>query len=186
MNKMGSAQFQNMMQQGRYSLQEVVSGIQEIARVSDYLIKINSLMKSIVVQSNFLSMKALEMVHIGDDAGRGLALVAHEARSLAEFSNKQSNAIGNVFVEIKESLDKISCSTNKVLCSFGEISRGAETDGEQETDSRSAIEAHNASGHALQATVTEQVNKAVEVANELTRIKEDISSLVQSVSRLGV
>jgi len=161
-----------LMRQGKYNLQEVVSEIQEIARVSEGLVKINSLVTSIASHANFLSIKAAEEVHArGRDTG--MALVAHEAYKLAEFSNKQSKAIWNMFMEIKESLDKINCSTSKILNSFGVIDHGIMTDGEQKDDI-----------HAFRVTETGQVGKAAEVVNELAKMSKNISSLVQSVSRV--
>jgi len=161
MNKMGSmANFPNMARQSRNSLQEVASGMQEIARVYEDLMKINSLMKSISTHSNFLSMKALELIHAGD-ADRGLAIIAHEARGLAEFADKQSKAIGNMLAEINESICKIGCSATMEAQGRGNSS-------------------------ALLAAGTEQVSKALEVVSELDKIKENLSLLAQSVSRFKV
>jgi len=158
MNAMGSAaHFQNMTLQGRYSLQEVASEIQEIARVYEDIVKINSLMKSIATQSNLLSMKALEMIQ-GGEADRGSAL-AREACELAEFSSKLSKIIATMFEDVKESINKISYSTSKALGS---------------------------SGGAGRAAGTEQAGKAAEAAAEFARIRDNISLLAQAVSRLNI
>ena len=161
MNKMGSmANFPNMARQSRNSLQEVASGMQEIARVYEDLMKINSLMKSIGSHSNFLSMKALELIHAGD-ADRGLAIVAHEARGLAEFASEQSETIGNMLADIKESICNIGYSATMEAQGRGNSS-------------------------ALLDAGTEHVNKALEAVVELDKIKENLSLLVQSVSRFKV
>jgi len=157
----------SLPRQGRYGLQEVVSEIQEIARSSEKLVEINSLMMNIASQANFLSLKAVEAIRSGN-VDNGLAIVAHEAYKLAEFSNEQTKANWHMFTEIKESIGKINGSINKVLNSFGEV-----------TQSCGSIPALRAAGIG-------QVNKAAEVVTELARMNENISFLLQSVSRLKI
>jgi len=171
MNKMDNAR---LMRQGQYNLQDVVSEIQEVASVSEKLIKINSLMMSIASQANFLSVKVTEGVHArGTD--EGLTLVAHEAYKLAEFSNDQSEAIWNMFSEIREYIGKINCSTNKVLGNLGVIEQGVMAAGEQ----RDSI-------HVFRAAGIGQSNNAAEIVDELGRMSESLSSLTLSVLRLKV
>ena len=125
---------------GKNSLQEVVSDIQEIARESEGLLEINSVMESIAGQTNLLSMNAaIEAAHAGD-AGRGFAVVADEIRKLAESSSEQSKVIGNVLKKIKESMDKITRSTDNVLNKFEAIDHGVRTVAEQEEVIRNAME----------------------------------------------
>jgi len=178
MNKMNNT---CLTRQGRYSLQDVVSEIHEIASVSEKFIKINSLIMNIAGQANFLSARVAEEVHArGID--EGLVLIAHEAYNLAEFSNEQSKAIWHMFTEIKESVDKINCSTDKVLNNFGVIDQGVRTAGEQEDIIHSTMKVQSCGNiHAPWAAGTGQVNKAAEVFKELEKMNESISSLTQSV-----
>jgi len=148
---------------GKVSLQEVASDIQEIARESEGLLEINAVMENIASQTNLLSMNAaIEAAHAGD-AGRGFAVVADEIRKLAESSSEQSKIIGDVLKKIKESIDKIGRSTDKVLNRFEAIDQGVKTVAEQEEQIRNAMEEQRqgsqqvlqASGHV--GDITQQV-----------------------------
>ncbi|GHV70887.1 methyl-accepting chemotaxis protein [Spirochaetia bacterium] len=125
---------------GRGGLQEVAADIQEIARESAGLLEINAVMENIASQTNLLSMNAaIEAAHAGE-AGKGFAVVASEIRKLAESSSTQSKTIGAVLKKIKESIDKITVSTNNVLQKFEAIDSGVKTVAEQESNIRNAME----------------------------------------------
>jgi methyl-accepting chemotaxis protein len=125
---------------GRGGLQEVASDIQEIARESEGLLEINSVMENIASQTNLLSMNAaIEAAHAGE-AGKGFAVVADEIRKLAESSSEQSKTIGNVLKKIKNSIDKITHSTENVLTKFEAIDSGIKTVADQEENIRNAME----------------------------------------------
>ena len=131
---------QDSSESGKSSLQGVASDIQEIARESEGLLEINSVMENIASQTNLLSMNAaIEAAHAGD-AGRGFAVVADEIRKLAESSGEQSKTIGTVLKKIKESIDKITRSTDSVLNKFEAIERGVEVVSEQSETIRNAME----------------------------------------------
>ena len=106
---------------GRTGLDEVSSDILEIARESEGLLNINSVMESISSQTNLLSMNAaIEAAHAGE-AGRGFAVVAGEIRKLAENSSQQSKTISTVLVKIKSAIDKMTISTRNVMDKFEAI-----------------------------------------------------------------
>ena len=109
---------------GRNGLQEVAANIHEIARESEGLMEINSVMENIASQTNLLSMNAaIEAAHAGE-AGKGFAVVADEIRKLAESSSEQSKTIGSVLKKIKSSIDKITKSTENVLLKFEAMDHG--------------------------------------------------------------
>jgi len=125
---------------GKSSLNEVAADIQEIARESEGLLEINAVMENIASQTNLLSMNAaIEAAHAGE-AGKGFAVVADEIRKLAESSSEQSKTIGTVLKKIKESIDKITKSTDNVLLKFDAIDSGVKTVAQQADSIRTAME----------------------------------------------
>ena len=146
---------------GRTGLADVAADIQEIARESEGLLEINSVMENIASQTNLLSMNAaIEAAHAGD-AGRGFAVVAGEIRKLAESSGNQSKTISGVLKKIKESIDKITRSTNNVLAKFEAIGSGVRTVSDQEENIRNAMEE--------QGSGSKQILEAIGQLNEITR-----------------
>ena len=146
---------------GRTGLEDVAADIQEIARESEGLLEINSVMENISSQTNLLSMNAaIEAAHAGD-AGKGFAVVADEIRKLAESSSEQSKTISTVLKKIKESIDKITVSTDNVIKKFEAIDTGVRTVADQEGNIRSAMEE--------QGEGSKQVLEAIGKVNEITQ-----------------
>jgi methyl-accepting chemotaxis protein len=146
---------------GRGGLSEVAEDIQEIARESEGLMEINSVMQNIASQTNLLSMNAaIEAAHAGE-AGKGFAVVADEIRKLAESSSEQSKTIGNVLKKIKESIDKITHSTGNVLNKFEAIDSSVKIVAQQEENIRHAMEE--------QGIGSKQILEGVGQVNEITR-----------------
>jgi methyl-accepting chemotaxis protein len=147
---------------GRSGLQEVARDIREIAQESEGLLEINSVVENIASQTNLLSMNAaIEAAHAGE-AGKGFAIVAEEIRKLAESSAEQSKTISSVLKKIKESIDKITKSTEQVLTRFEAISEGVQTVTIQEENIRNAMEEQN--------TGSKQILEAMNLLNEVTRM----------------
>jgi methyl-accepting chemotaxis protein len=150
---------------GKGGLQEVADNIQEISRESEGLLEINAVMENIASQTNLLSMNAaIEAAHAGE-AGKGFAVVADEIRKLAESSSEQSNTISVVLKRIKESIDKISKSTDAVLNKFDAIDKGVKVVSEQEESIRNAMEE--------QSDGSKQILDAVARMNEITNQVKD-------------
>jgi methyl-accepting chemotaxis protein len=147
---------------GRSGLQEVAADIQEIARQSEGLMEINSVMENIASQTNLLSMNAaIEAAHAGE-AGKGFAVVADEIRKLAESSGEQSKTISAVLKKIKDSIDKITKSTDAVLNKFEAIDSGIKTVSDQEENIRNAMEE--------QSTGSQQILEAIGQLNDITQL----------------
>jgi methyl-accepting chemotaxis protein len=147
---------------GRSGLQEVAADIQEIARESEGLLEINAVMENIASQTNLLSMNAaIEAAHAGE-AGKGFAVVADEIRKLAENSGEQSKTISTVLKKIKDSIDKITKSTDSVLRKFEAIDGGVRTVSDQEANIRSAMEE--------QSVGSKQILEAISQLNDATQL----------------
>jgi len=184
---------------GHTSLIDTVVDIEEIAKESEGLLEINSVMKKISSQTNLLSMNAaIEAAHAGD-AGKGFAVVADEIRKLAESSGEQSKIISSVLKKIKGSIDKVGISTKNVLEKFDAIDKEIKIVVEQEGNIRNAMEEQGAgSKQILDAVsrlndITYQVkNKAEEmsdgskeVINESRNLENVTASLTNGMSEMA-
>jgi methyl-accepting chemotaxis protein len=160
---------------GRSGLQEVATDIQEIARESEGLLEINAVMENIASQTNLLSMNAaIEAAHAGE-AGKGFAVVADEIRKLAESSGEQSKTISTVLKKIKDSIDKITKSTDAVLNKFEAIDTGVRTVADQEENIRNAMEE--------QGEGSKQILEAIGRLNEITQMVKGGSTEMLEGSR---
>ncbi|MDR2552929.1 MAG: methyl-accepting chemotaxis protein [Treponema sp.] len=162
---------------GRRGLEAVASDIQEIARESEGLLEINSVMENIASQTNLLSMNAaIEAAHAGE-AGKGFAVVADEIRKLAESSGKQSKTISKVLKKIKGSIDKITESTGNVLNKFEAIDRGVKIVADQEGSIRNAMEA--------QGEGSKQILDAIAMLNDITgQVKNGSGEMLEGAKEI--
>jgi len=168
-------QLESASEVGRTGLQDVSSDIQEISRESEGLLEINAVMENIASQTNLLSMNAaIEAAHAGE-AGKGFAVVADEIRKLAESSSEQSKTISIVLKKIKESIDKITQSTDNVLQKFEVIDSHIKTVADQEENIRNAMEE--------QGQGSKQILEAIGTLNEITRDVKQGSGEMRDGSR---
>jgi methyl-accepting chemotaxis protein len=145
---------------GRSGLHEVALDIKEITKESEGLLEINAVMKNIASQTNLLSMNAaIEAAHAGE-AGKGFAVVADEIRKLAESSGEQSKTISMILIKMKNSIDKITHSTENVLTKFEAIDTSVRIVAEQEENIRNAMEE--------QGQGSKQILDAISLVNETT------------------
>ena len=177
---------------GRSSLEEVLSDIKEIARESEGLLEINAVMENIAGQTNLLSMNAAIEAARAGESGKGFAVVAGEIRKLAENSSNQSNTIATVLKKIKDSIDKITRSTDNVLNKFEAIDSGVRTVAEQEQSIRATMEEQSRGGNrVLQAAgqvgdITEQVKGGAlvmqEGSKEVIHESKNLEKLTQEIT----
>jgi methyl-accepting chemotaxis protein len=155
---------------GRTALQAVAQEIQGIAKDSEGLLEINSVMNSIAAQTNLLSMNAaIEAAHAGA-SGRGFAVVADEIRKLAESSSKQSKTTAVMLKKIKASIDNITKSSNEVLSRFGAIDTGVKTVSEHELNIRNAMEEQEIGGQQI----LHAIGRLKEITSSVQKGSEDM------------
>jgi methyl-accepting chemotaxis protein len=165
-------ELQTASKMGYNSINDVVADIRGIAKESESLLEINSVMESIASQTNLLSMNAaIEAAHAGD-SGRGFAVVAAEIRKLAESSGQQSKTISVVLKTIKGSIDKITRSVATVLSKFEHIDGSIKTVAEYEGTVLNAMEE--------QKRGSEQVLQAISQVNTITQqVRDDAQQMMK-------
>jgi methyl-accepting chemotaxis protein len=160
---------------GRADLQKVSADIQEIAKESEGLLQINSVLQTIASQTNLLAMNAaIEAAHAGE-SGQGFAVVADEIRKLAVNSSSQSKTISSVLKKIKTMIDLITKSTGIVLEQFAKIEEEVQTVSNQESQIRNAMEE--------QGEGSRQILEAVTQLNSVSSLVRKTSSDMTSESK---
>ncbi|MDR0562616.1 MAG: methyl-accepting chemotaxis protein [Spirochaetaceae bacterium] len=161
---------------GRTSLQAVSADIQSIAKESEGLIEITSVMANIASKTNLLSMNAaIEAAHAGE-AGKGFAVVADEIRKLAESSAAHSKTIASVLKQMKESRIHISQSTAAVIERFEIIDQNVTIVSEQEEQVRRAMEE--------QTLGSQKILEYLGKLNDITHVIKRDSTTMRNGSRL--
>jgi methyl-accepting chemotaxis protein len=158
---------------GKIGLQTVAEKIKEIAKDSEGLLEINSVMNKIASQTNLLSMNAaIEAAHAGE-AGKGFAVVADEIRKLAESSGQQSKTTAAMLKKIKASIDSITVSSDEVLSRFEVIDSGVKTVSQHELNIRNAMEEQEVGG--------KQILDSIERLKEISiSVKKGAEDMLQS------
>jgi methyl-accepting chemotaxis protein len=170
---------------GRTGLQEVASNIDEIARESAGLLEINSVMENIASQTNLLSMNAaIEAAHAGE-LGKGFAVVASEIRKLAESSSRQSNTISTVLKKIKNSIDRITNSTENVLGKFEAIDSNVKIVAEQEETIRNAMKEQDIGSKQILDVISNINEITNHVNNSSDEMLEGSKEVINESGNLG-
>jgi len=171
---------------GRAGLQGVSQDIQEITRESEGLLEINAVMENIASQTNLLSMNAaIEAAHAGE-AGKGFAVVAGEIRKLAENSSTQSKTISTVLKKIKESIDKITNSTNNVLEKFEVIDGHIKTVSDQEENIRNAMEEQGQGSKTVLEAVGNLNDVTQQVKSESDEMRDGSREIINEGKNLEI
>ena len=163
---------------GKTGLQTVAEKIQEIAKDSEGLLEINSVMDNIAAQTNLLSMNAaIEAAHAGE-SGKGFAVVAGEIRKLAESSSNQSKTTAAMLKKIKASIDSITVSSNDILSRFEVIDNGVKTVSTHEMNMRNAMEEQETGGKQI----LESISRLKEIS---VSVKDGAGEMLKSGDHLN-
>ncbi|MCL1994354.1 MAG: methyl-accepting chemotaxis protein [Spirochaetes bacterium] len=156
---------------GKAGIQKVTQEILEIARDSEGLLEVNSVMNNIASQTNLLSMNAaIEAAHAGE-SGRGFAVVADEIRKLAESAGSQSKTTAAMLKKIKTSIDSITKSSNEVLTRFDAIDSGVRTVAEHEEHIRFVMQEQEVGGQQI----LQSVARLQEITGSVNEGSKDMS-----------
>ncbi|MCL1959951.1 MAG: methyl-accepting chemotaxis protein [Spirochaetes bacterium] len=167
---------------GSTGLQLVAQEIQEIARESEGLLEINSVMNSIASKTNLLSMNAaIEAAHAGE-SGRGFAVVADEIRKLAESSGQQSKTTTKMLKKIKASIDSISKSFEDVLNRSGAIDSGVKTISEHEQNVLNVMEEQETGGKQILESVGRLRDITISVMKKYEDMDKSGETLVEETN----
>jgi methyl-accepting chemotaxis protein len=169
----------------RKDLESVTTEFQEIARQSEGLLEINSVMENIASQTNLLSMNAaIEAAHAGE-SGKGFAVVAQEIRKLAESSSRQSQTTAATLKKIILSIDTVARSTAKVLDRFETIDGNARTVAEQVAGIRDAMEEQESGSRQILEAVNLLKDISGVVREEAEGIAREGQGAVRESGSLG-
>jgi len=163
---------------GKIGVQTVAQKIAEIAKDSEGLLQINSVMNSIAAQTNLLSMNAaIEAAHAGE-VGKGFAVVADEIRKLAESSSNQSKTTATMLKKIKASIDSITVSSNEVISRFEVIDTRVKTVSTHEQNIRNAMEEQEVGGKQI----LDSINRLKEIS---VSVKAGAQEMISSGDHLN-
>ncbi len=152
-------------EKGRIDLNSVSENIRNVARESESLLGISSVIQGIASQTNLLAMNAaIEAAHAGE-AGQGFSVVATEIRKLAESSGTQAKTVSSVLKKIMNAMGQITKSTDIVLSQFEDIDNKIKSVSEHESGIRHSMEE--------QGNGSKQILVAIEHLSDITRKVQD-------------
>jgi len=170
---------------GKANLNVVVNDIQQIAKESEGLLEISKVIQNIASQTNLLAMNAaIEAAHAGE-YGKGFAVVADEIRKLAESSGTQAKTVSTVLTKIKDSIIKITKSTEEVLNKFNLIESNVKTVSTQEESIRRAMEEQTSGSKQVLEAIGQLNNITQDVKNNSTEMFTGSRQILQEITNLN-
>ena len=173
--------------EGREDLTEVSASIRRIARESEELLEISTVIEDIASQTNLLSMNAaIEAAHAGD-SGKGFAVVADEIRKLAESSGSQSKTVSAALKKIHDAVEGIDKAAASVLAKFEDIDGKIKTVSEREQIIRNAMEEQSAGSREILSAIGDLNGVTTEVqagAEEMLQGSREVMKETEMLSRI--
>jgi methyl-accepting chemotaxis protein len=158
--------------QGRDGLATVSGSIRDVARESEGLLEISSVIGSIANQTNLLAMNAaIEAAHAGE-SGKGFAVVADEIRKLAESSASQAKTASVRIRGINEAMTRMTGAAETVVAQLADINARIGEVSEREQGIRAAMD-EQSQGSKL---VLESVGRLNEITALVKKNSEEMLS----------
>jgi methyl-accepting chemotaxis protein len=172
-------------EKGKGDLDEVSTRLREVARESQGLQEISSVIQQIASQTNLLAMNAaIEAAHAGD-AGRGFAVVADEIRKLAESSGTQAKTISTALTNITDAMGAISESTEAVLAQFAGINERVGEVSDRENLIRATMDEQAAGSKEILNAIGELNEITVQVKNGSAEMLQGSREVIGEAERLS-
>jgi methyl-accepting chemotaxis protein len=176
------AAMQSLIETSRTTSEQV----EGLARSSDQIGKVLSVIGEIAEQTNLLALNAaIEAARAGEQ-GRGFAVVAGEVRRLAERTAQATHEIGGMIGSIQSEAQE---AVHSIRAEIVQIDESAESSGRAGTSINGIIEASEqvkemigqiATASHEQSAATDEVNRSL---NEIARVIEHSTSGTQDSAR---
>jgi len=148
-------------QSGKTQVEKIANAITDVAKDSQSLLEVSSLIQGIASQTNLLAMNAaIEAAHAGE-FGKGFAVVADEVRKLAETSSAQTKTITAMLKKITASIQEITAYSDNVVSTFMLMEDEVKTVGTHEATILNAMKEQNEGGR--------QILEAISSLNTITQ-----------------
>ncbi len=176
---------EQLSEDGESRLDNTASGLKATHEMTDRMLEINTMIKSIAQQTDLLSMNAaIEAAHAGE-AGQGFAVVADEIRSLSEQAGRSvkesSEIIGRFTTGVRESLEAMEQTVQHFVEIRSEV-RGL-TRSMREVSARS--QEMSAGTQQLDIAISSVQQQTADVNDSAIRMREQIEQLRAISDELG-
>lgn len=177
-NAVNLSDLQNASGQGKKDLVNISAEIKEVAKQSEGLAEITSMIGNIAHQTNLLAMNAaIEAAHAGN-SGQGFSVVADEIRKLAELSSAQTKTIAHVLSTIQKSMAKITEESGIAQKQFDEVESKVQAVTGLEEEIRNAMVEQNEGSREITTAVSHLNDITAEVKNgsdEMLAVSQKVS-----------